>query len=154
MYLIYIYIYMFMPLPGDTASAYVRPSFLQAICRAAQSILMDQNRTPCGGEVWHGATSGVSRGTCTQNGLGGEVRHDVTSGDSCETSVNKRVTPQTSPPQGVQVESEGVNPRIRCFLTSVQNSSLPGSGPVLADRQFEYYNMLYYIIILHYSLLY
>ena len=28
-----------------------------------------------------------------QNGIGGEVRHGVTSGVSCETSLNKRVTP-------------------------------------------------------------
>ena len=28
-----------------------------------------------------------------RNGIGGEVRHGVTSGVSCETSLNKHVTP-------------------------------------------------------------
>ena len=37
-------------------------------------------------------------------GIGGEVRHGVTSSVSCETSLNKHVTP--SPPQGVQRDIE------------------------------------------------
>ena len=50
------------------------------------------DRTPCGGEVRHGVTSGVWREKCTKrNGVGGEVRHGVTSGVSCETS---NVTPR------------------------------------------------------------
>ena len=34
-----------------------------------------------------------ARGACENNGIGGEVRHGVTSGVSCETSLNKQVTP-------------------------------------------------------------
>ena len=50
--------------------------------------------TPCGSEVRHGVTSGISgERSVRKTGIGGEVRHGVTSGVTCETSSNKHVTP-------------------------------------------------------------
>ena len=72
---IYIYIYIYISLARS--------------CRV-KVIIHD---TPCGGEVRHGVTSGVSCETRTENDNGDEVRHGVTSGVSCKTSLNKHVAP-------------------------------------------------------------
>ena len=57
-----------------------------------------QGGIPCGGEVWHGLTSGVRARHVRNNGIGGEVRHYI---GRFARDVLKQPC-NTSPPQGVQ----------------------------------------------------